>query len=190
MADRSTDGDLSFTIHGLNVDDGKVRAEVFLTEFRAILNSLQIGDKFLNGNKKAHDYLIVELKAASAHALLRERVSVKKRIPASSIPFVREAMTCVYNGDTNIERFPKEMIEEIEVVAKRAGQKFSHGEVAFGGNNVVRIDDYLAKQATKAIQRLDGDTTRRYFEGISLGRLMALSKKWMRAASSLEVSCC
>jgi hypothetical protein len=56
--------EISLTIHGLVVDNGNVRADVFHQKFQAILKTLVAADQSVN-EKKSHDYLIVGLKTES-----------------------------------------------------------------------------------------------------------------------------
>lgn len=108
-----SEGNVTLTIHGLAADNGLVRlvrADVFLEKFRALLNSLKVADKYLNG-KKSHNIVITDLKNGSATAAAREKVSVKKRVPVFGAPFVAEALNAVYNGDRDLDRSPQELIE-------------------------------------------------------------------------------
>lgn len=172
------DSEVTLTVHGLAVDNGNVRAEVFLEKLRAILGALKIADRFLN-EKKSHDYLIVGLETASAHATLRERVSVRKTIPASTVRCVRDVVESVYNGDRNINRFPVDLVEALRPLVRDVGRTFSHGEVRFSGDNVIRIDDFLALQADKALRRAKGEggPPERHFEGIAIETLDGIVKE-------------
>ena len=164
-----SEGNVTLTIHGLAADNGLVRADVFLEKFRALLNSLKVADKYLNG-KKSHNIVITDLKNGSATAAVREKVSVKKRVPVFGAPFVAEALNAVYNGDRHLDRFPQELIESFEPLVK-IDNRISHGEVDFAGANVIRIDDYLARQTKRALDRAKGvgEASEPHFEGIAHG---------------------
>jgi hypothetical protein len=182
MEDRQEDErDLTLTLHGLDVDNGKVRADVFAEKFGILLASLKAADRFANSKKKSHEYIIETLESGSIHAIVRESVSVKKRIPAPSIPVVRDALKAVYNGEKAVERFPREIVRDIGLLTKDVGKKFSHGEVGTAKDNLVRIDDYLARQALKAEERFRTDFAkikpRRFFEGVSLGTFDGIVKE-------------
>jgi hypothetical protein len=56
-----SEGSVTLTIHGLAVDNGLVRADVFLEKFRALLKSIEIADRHLNG-KRSHNIVITDLK--------------------------------------------------------------------------------------------------------------------------------
>ena len=172
------DAEITLTIHGLEVDNGNVRADVFLTKFRALLGFLKRADKITN-EKKAHDYVIVALQTASAHATLRERVTIKKVVPASSVRYGRGAIESVYNGDRNIARFPASFIESLKPLVSDSGKKFSHGEISFAGNNVIRIDDYLEKQFERAVRRVQGAEIEpdNFFTGIAIETLDGVVKE-------------
>lgn len=168
----TANSEITLTVHGLDVDNGNVRADVFLDKLRALLTALRAADRFRN-EKKAHDYLVVGLKAASAHATLRERISTRKVIPASSVQCVQEVVESVYNGDRNIGRFAPNIVEALQPLVKGIGSTFSHGEVRFAGENVIRIDDFLANQTRRAVKRVRGEDepAERYFEGIAIETL-------------------
>jgi hypothetical protein len=163
------EGSVILTIHGLDVDNGLVRADVFLKKFRALLNSIEIADKHLNG-KKSHNIIITDLKNGSAMAAVREKVSVKKKVPAFGAPFVAEALNAVYNGDRRLDRFPPELIKSFEPLVK-IDDRMSHGEVEFAGADIIRIDDYLARQTERALDHAKGieEKSERHFEGIAHG---------------------
>jgi len=172
------DGEVTLTVHGLPVDNGNVRAEVFATKFRALLSALRLADKLTN-QKKSHDYLIVGLDIGSALATLRERASIKQNVPASSVRYVNDVVESVYNGDRNIARYPSNMIEALAPLVSDVGKKFSHGEIRFANDNVIRIDDYLAKQLEKAVRRSHGEVPlpEKYFEGIAFETLDGVVKE-------------
>jgi len=46
--------EITLTIHGLSIDDGRVRAHVFLSKFQRLLDALDLADKHLN-KTKLHD---------------------------------------------------------------------------------------------------------------------------------------
>jgi hypothetical protein len=169
--------EVSITIHGLDVDNGNVRAEVFLEKFRTLIASLRLADSLLNG-KKAHNLVIVDLSIGSAKARVREKVSVKRATAASS-PYVGEAMRSIYNGDKGIDRFDANLIVGLAPLAKGVDRKFSHAEIEFATDNVIRIDDYFAKQVDRAVQRVRGkpEEKEKFFEGISLSSFDGVVKE-------------
>jgi hypothetical protein len=85
----------------------------------------------------------------------------------------------VYNGDRNIARFPHPIVRALIPLVSGVGKNFSHGEVCFAKNNVIRIDDYFAKQVEKAVFRLDGVTPekQRFFEGVAFETLDGMVKE-------------
>jgi len=172
------DGEVTLSVHGLAVDNGFVRADTFLEKFRIILNSLKTADKEAN-EKKAHEYVIIGLEAASAHATLREKIAIRKIVPASSVHVVQEVIEAVYNGDRNISRFPEAVVRALAPLSRGVGKSFSHGEVTFSKNNVVRIDDYFQTQMEKAVKRLEGyeQDKQRFFEGVAFETLDGIVKE-------------
>jgi len=178
------DNEVELTVHGLDVDNGKVRASVFLDKFRALLKALKQADRSIN-EAKAHEFLIVDLRSASAHASLKER-SVKPVAPKSSVRYVGEVVAAIYNGDRNIVRFPKQIIQSLQPLVRGIGSHFSHAEIRFESGAVIRIDDYLEKQMSKAVRRLDGEFSDepKNFEGIAIEAFDGIVKE-MDARGSL-----
>lgn len=161
---------ITLTLHGLAVDNGLVRADVFLEKFRALLNSLKIADASLNG-RKSHEVIITDLKISSATARVREKISVRKQAPAFASPLIAEALIAVYNGDRHIDRYPAELIRSFESLTRVDAKRLSHGEIGFTSNNVIRIDEYLARQTVRAIDRVSGvvEEPESHFEGAAIG---------------------
>ena len=172
------EGTVTLTVHGLQADNDFVRAEVFLEKFRALLKSLKISDSAVNG-KKSHDIIITGLQIGSAEATIREKISVRKSLQIRfATPYFSQALNAVYNGDRYLDRYPKDLIKSFEPLAK-IDKRFSHGEIAFGDGKVIRIDEYLSKQTSRALKRFEtGDeTVERYFEGISFGMFDGVLKE-------------
>jgi hypothetical protein len=72
-----------------------------------------------------------------------------------------------------MDRFSDGLIENLTPLVRSVGKSFSHGEIAFDGNNIIRIDDYLAQQFEKVTARKNGKleqlTHSSSFEGIAMG---------------------
>ncbi len=171
--------EVTLTIHGLPVDNGNVRADAFLSEFRALVQSLKLGDRQLN-RRRSHAYLIIELNVGrSATATIRETVTTtkKRQLPAPSVPYVAAA------------------VESME-------SNFSHAEIVFEENKIIRIDDYFAKQVERALQRLEGElqTEQAHFRGVSFdsfdgvlkeadARGVLLRGKLVLTGGNVEIDC-
>lgn len=170
--------EVSITIHGLDVDNGAVRVEIFLEKFKALVTGLRTADGILNG-RKAHNLVIVDLGIGSARARIREKVSVKKAPLSYTTPYVGNVMRAIYNGDRRIDRFPTELVESLAPIAKGVNDKFSHAEIEFDPENVIRIDDFFAKQMARAIQRVKGEPEEKepFFKGISHGTFDGIVKE-------------
>jgi hypothetical protein len=157
--------EITLTLHGLTLTDGNVLARVFLEEFKRLLDALSRADKVLN-KTIAHDYVIVELKAGSAIAKVRETRRIgkwsRKAVRAellgqrreSPVSYFKQAVISIYNGDLDTSKLPPGLVKDVAGMAKDSGETFAHGSLTFDQENVIRIDDYLAKQAERAIVRL------------------------------------
>ncbi len=191
---------ISLTIHGLAVDQGSVRADVFIEKMKALMESMRVADSHLNG-RKSHHIIVTDLATASAHATLQERTSVKRAVLSAS-PFVGEALESVYRGDQRIDRFPLSLIEALAPLTKDVDKRFSHAEVDFGQNKVIRVDDFLARQIDRALRRMEGEdasdevafqgTTLSTFDGIVMeldARGFLMRGKLVLTAGGKEIDC-
>jgi hypothetical protein len=157
--------EITLTLHGLSLTEGNVLARVFLEEFRRLLDALSRADRAIN-KTVAHDYVIVELKAGSAIAKVRETRRIGKRSRKavreellgqrreSPVSYFKQAVTSIYNGDLDTSKLPPGLVRDVAGMAKDSGQTFAHGSLAFDKENVIRIDDYLSRQAERAVVRL------------------------------------
>ncbi len=91
---------------------------------------------------------------------------------------VAQALTAIYNGDKHLDRFPIDLIKSFSQLAK-SDANFSHGEIDFAGDNIIRIDDYLQRQTERAIERIEGavDEPESHFEGVAFGAFDGVLKE-------------
>lgn len=167
MATESRKSEVSFVLHGLEVDNAFVRAKVFGEKFNAFLKALTEADRAANG-KTCHDYLIANLINGSAGCAFRERPKTRK--PANSgMHRLYSAMTSVNDGGNAVATIPKAILKSIENLAKGAGHEFTHGEVRLDDKNIIRVDDFLHKRAESALANDEAATTSagRFYEGKS-----------------------
>lgn len=168
MPDNDNDT-VTITLHGVTADKGFVRADVFVEKLSALIASAKIADQHLN-KKKSHHILVTDLRVSSAIAILREKVSVKKKVPEPSFPLVARALMAIYDGEKRLDNYSVDLIRSLEKLAKTS-KRYSHGEVSFSNRTVIRIDEYLHVQAKKALERVTGEeeVPLSYFEGKSIG---------------------
>lgn len=140
----------TLAIHGLSVDAGIVRADVFSIKLKALLDALKTSDTLANG-RGAHDYLLPSLSVGSAVVTVRARAR-KRKSAQSPISYFQRAATAVYDGNSQaISSLDPKIFKKIEKLTEGANEKFAHGEISFSDDNVVRIDDYLQRQAADAL---------------------------------------
>jgi len=163
------DDSITLTLHGLAVDHGMVRADVFLQKLRALLDSLEIADRILNGSK-SHEVIITDLRMGNAMARLCEKPSRGKKTPASGSPLLQSALTAASHDDLQIDRFPIELIKSLAPLTEMDSRRVSHGEIGFAGNTVIRLDAHLARRTEQALARASGvpPDTQRPFEGVAI----------------------
>lgn len=140
----------TLSIHGLDMDARVVRADVFVQKLRNLLNALKAADKLANG-KFTHDYMLPKLNDGSAVATVRERPRRRGESQSSIACFERVA-TAVYNGNWHeVGALDPEIVRNIEKLSRGASERFSHAEISFADDKVIRIDDYLQHQAEDAL---------------------------------------
>ena len=140
----------TLSIHGLDMDARVVRADVFVQKLRDLLSALKTADKLANG-KFSHDYMLPKLNEGSAVATVRERPR-KRGVSQSSIACFERVATAVYNGDRHeVGALDPEIVRKIERLSRGASERFSHAEISFADEKVIRIDDYLQHQAEDAL---------------------------------------
>ena len=142
----------TLALHGLDVDARVVRAEVFVQKLRELIAALKTADKLTNG-KHTCDYLLPDLHNGSAVVTVRERA--RTRTPTESpISYFERTATAVYNGEVrDVASFAPEMVARIEKLSRGSNERFAHAEISFSGSTVIRIDDYLQRQAEDALRR-------------------------------------
>jgi hypothetical protein len=161
----------TFVLHGLDVDNRYVRGDVFARKLIILINGLRAADRSVNGTE-AFYYVVEDLsKRHSTLATLRERPRSRKAA-LSGIRIYSEVARSVYNGDKGLARFPPALLRHFHNLCVGAETRFSHGEIAFANDNVIRVDDFLIRQAIAATRQF-GEVPEgrhaRFFSGISHG---------------------
>jgi hypothetical protein len=191
----------TFVLHGLDVDNRNVRADVFARKLRTLLTGLQTADKSANG-RISYTYMIGALAIGSASATIRQKQKHRDRPAHSPIAVYESAASAVYNGDPTVERLSPPLVRQIQRLGQGVARSFSHAELAFAEANVIRIDDFLLKQSEQAVRAITGGGERaeRYFRGLVVGSFDGLLKeidargtmlrgKLVLSAGAVEVDC-
>lgn len=161
------DSEIRLKLFGLDVDNGLVLADVFVAKLKKLIDALKKADRFKN-RKKSYDYVIVDLRANSAEAAIRERLSTADPIHTSSVEFVHEALGAVYSGSSVARELPYDLVEDLADLPKGNGHEFAHGEISFNGTTPIRIDDFLASQAHRVLEPTSEEAPDTPFSGVSL----------------------
>ena len=171
-----TDREVTLVLHGLPIDGEKVKADVFARKFKILLNFLHHTDRYLN-KKKSFEYLIVELGMGSTTCGVLERPATRKP-RQSSAGYVGQAIRAIHRGEKTLA--PKRLLKDIAALVKDIGKTFDHGEVAFGHDNIIRIDDFLEQRIAEITSTEDikvSEPSRyRHFQGVSLGSFDGMLK--------------
>lgn len=191
----------TLTIHGLDEDNKLVRAEVVAQKLQALIRGLRAADVLANG-KVTHNFIITEMRVSSAVFKVREKQATHGDAPQSTIPVFEKAVQSVYQGDVGVARLPSRLVNSISSLSSGAEKRFAHAEVG-EGENIVRIDDYLFRQAVRAKTALDvvkEAATPEYFNGVAVSsfdgtlqlldsRGTALLTKLTLTGSRREIDC-
>lgn len=160
----------TLTIHGLEGDAKRVRADVFARKLTAFIRGLIEADKLANGKQK-HVYVIEELAIGSAVARVREKQKGRAVPEKSAIRTYSRAATAVYTGERYVERLPVALVSSIDSLSTGAGVQLDHAEVKFD-DGVIRIDDYLKKKTQSALKLLRNPSDQsgaKHFRGTAFG---------------------
>ena len=116
-----------------------------------LVGALKSADKIANG-RRVHDYLLPVLRIGSAEATVRAR-PFKTEPTESPIAYFERATMAVNNGEfRDASSIDNDLIGRIEKLSRGANEQFDHGELSFSGTNIIRIDDYLQRQANDALR--------------------------------------
>ena len=162
-------GETLLILHGLDTDKSVVRADVFARKLAALINGLRAADKFING-KVSFDYMIEDLSIGSARTRIRERKRTTAKVD-SSVRAYGEVAAAIYNGDIS-KKYPLPLVRHVQKLCAGADKLFSHGEMSFGADNIIRIDDFLVRQSRNAGMAYDASNARpteKFFHGVSFG---------------------
>lgn len=194
------DSQTTLTVHGLDGDNKAVRADVFARKLRALLVGLGVADKSANG-KLFHWFMIEDLRKGSAQVQIRERRRFTKVPAASGIVSYEKALRAVYNADRSTAKLPRSLLSSIRQLGVGVGSQFSHAEVRFEGATVIRVDEFLLKQAERALTAAERLSEKgRLYKGLAVGsfdgvlRVMdargdALLAKLITTAGGVEIDC-
>jgi hypothetical protein len=161
----------SFVVHGLDTDAKSVRAEVFARKLLTLIACFREADRFANG-KLAYGYIISALSTGSASVTVRQKQRSRARPKHSSIEIFEEVANAIYNGDRLVTAYPKKLIYRVGQLSAGALGTFSHAELAFSDENVIRIDDFFERQSEAAnqFQLVGPEALRdRFYRGRAIG---------------------
>jgi hypothetical protein len=189
-------------LHGLDVDARGVRADVFALKLRTLIAGLRDADRFANG-KVGYIYMIAALATGSASVTIRQKQRFNKRPVYSGIATYEEAASAIYNGDRTVAHYPERLVRRVGQLSSGALQTFSHAELVFADDNIIRIDDFLERQSQAAHQALipgPEAPSDQYYRGRAIGsfdgelkeidnRGLILRGKLILSAGAVEIDC-
>ena len=193
----------TFVLHGLDVDARSVRAEVFALKLRTLISGLREADKFING-RPSFIYMLVGLSTANSAAATIRQKQWSRRPGHSAITAYEDVASAIYNGNQSVTRYPERLISQIKKLGDGVLRTFSHGEIAFADDNVIRIDDFLLRQSEAAQEAFLAPHVQseggHYYRGIAIGsfdgelkeidsRGTVLRGKLILSAGGAEIDC-
>lgn len=191
----------TFVIHGLDMDNRVVRATVFVQKVKALISALQAADRIVNG-KQSFDFLLPDLGKGSARVTIRERQKYRAHT-TSAIVTLEHTANAIYKGDGTLKNLNPELIGRVKKLGKGVAKTFSHAELGFSDNNIIRIDDFLLRQTAAAEIVTDSQAVRsraNLFSGRAIGSFDGILKeidargtmlrgKLVLTAGSIEIDC-
>jgi hypothetical protein len=147
--------------------------------------------------------MLSRLESGSAAVTIREKQRGRKRPLASGITLFETTASAVYNGDRSVAKLPTELVRQVQRLGQGVAKKFSHAEVAFSDDNIIRIDDYLLSQSERAVEEamhpLDAHQDK-YYRGLAIGAFDGILKeidargtmlrgKLILSAGGIEIDC-
>lgn len=160
---------LSFTIHGQEAMNKRVIASVFAAKLAAVIRGLRSADASVNGGK-FYEYVIADLRAASASVALDEVVTSRKVPQRSAVDSYGDCIDALSHSDFRRALRFGATVDQISALADGAGESFAHGEMSIDDGRAFRVDEFLARQAEIARRLRDEDqSSLKYFAGTSRG---------------------
>ncbi|MEO5372710.1 MAG: hypothetical protein H7840_00365 [Alphaproteobacteria bacterium] len=172
MAD--DDDQITLKIHGLEVDNDFVLADVFAKKLGALVNALKRVDRLEHDNKIRHRYIIADLRFGSACATVREKaVSLRNPPKASSVKGLLSLVSSIHDGDTSrAATYPKPLLNDIRIITYGSEKMFSHAEIHFWQGRAFRIDKFLEERVREVTEVANDDNilaSPGYFLGTAYG---------------------
>lgn len=160
---------LTYTIHGLDAMNHNVDASVFARKLQELLSGLSTADKTKNG-KKSFDYIITDLGIGSARIRLDAVERRRPRLQAQNpIALYKQCAGALERSDFDEALQLGDTVNKIAALCNGAGHSFAHAELVID-DNVIRIDDFLARQAVNAFRhKEEAESTIKQFVGVAVG---------------------
>ena len=162
---------IRFTVHGLTVDNGFVRADVFAKKLAAFAAAATLEDRRLNGRAK-FGLMIKDLKIGSADAWLDPKQLVKAKKVEEPFSGLAKVAVSLQSGAISFAPERVGVLKKLVTASEGAEKTHSHVEIDFGQGDIVRLDSFFRDRAKRAVELAIGDQTEkgRFFEGTSVGQ--------------------
>lgn len=162
---------IRMTVHGLTVDNGFVRADVFADKIKSFVQAVKAADSALNKSPK-FSLMIKQLKIGSAEAYLDPKQIKRAAKVDAPAPLVAKIASSIQAGSTAFDLSTAKIIRKLSDLSNGSDESHSHVEIEFDEDNVIRFDRFFCDRAKRAIEIAEGVDTSpaRWFEGASIGQ--------------------
>jgi len=155
---------IELKIHGLTQEDhGRVPARVFANKLKQLVGALEAADAVANG-KVVHQYVLASMHMSEPTAILAEIPIFDEDDGATAIAVFSDAVEGIKTNDQRVKRLSA-VVRHISHLTSGVESQFGFAEVRTAHSNVIRIDDFLRKRATRARQASKGV----WFDGAVFG---------------------
>lgn len=170
------DGKLTLTIHGLEAFHGDVDGEVFAEKFAAFIRGLAVADAAANGERR-HKFVIADLVKNTATATVSERTYKTGAATQSGMDFYKAGLNEIRLDSPAARLLPIELVQTIATLNRGVHKKFEFGEIKGDGENVIRIDRFLAEKAERILAEIKRqDPLNLAFQGAAYGSFDGIMK--------------
>ena len=166
MGDMSDTDDhkVTFRVVGKQVLNGHVLADVFARKLAIFVKAMEAADRSANGQKH-FDYVIVDLKATSAAAVVQETRSNRAVPQFSSAETFGDCMRAIDDARYEVARRHMECVTYIAAMAKDADKTFDHIQVTVNGFEPIIADKVFLARAQEATRLPDKQS---WFRGTAI----------------------
>lgn len=151
MVEKLAPNEISFAIHGPNVESDVVSGEIFAVKLQMLISALKAADTALYG-KAIHEYTVSRLHNSAPTVVLAERLKTQRPTffpgEISAIDGFYSCAEAITLGDSErVGRFGNCAARIKRLSHGANGKYFGYAEVWFEQNRSIRVDNFLNSRA-------------------------------------------